>query len=168
MRYLKIFEEYNSKNPIYLMSDEHYELSEWKLIDYKLQLSYKNPDEYSIMHLNIEKINTFYEIIFEFSSKNKDNHTIDIELDFVNDYFRLNNHWGSTINSLKFTRKEDFADFKKKLDTLNIEVKKLFDNYYEDKDDAEWNYNNYIREIDEDLKELCKGKYLISFDINEN
>jgi hypothetical protein len=158
------FMENNEKYPMYMMCDSNCEISEWKLNDYKLRLSYKNPDEYDRKYFNIKEEKTFYEIIFEFSSENKDNHTIDIELDFFNKYFRLNNHYSYTINSLKFTRKKDYNDFRKKLNLLNVEVKKLFNKHFKNK--AGYYYNEYIRQINEDIKnKLCKGKYLKTFEI---
>lgn len=151
----------------YLMCNEDNIISEWNLDSYKLQLSYKNPDEYTRMHLNIKQKKTFYEIIFKFSSKNESEHSIDIELDFHGGYFRLNNHWDCTTNSLKFTRKKDFNDFRKKLDELNIKVKERFENYYKNKEDIKHYYDDYLYQVGEDLKELCKGDYLKKFDLNK-
>lgn len=152
---------------IYHMCDESCEISKWKLNSYQLRLSHKNPDEYSRSYLNIKQPNSFYEIIFNFSCENKNDHRIDIELDLHKRYFRLNNHWACTINSLRFTKKKDYADFRKKLDVINIEVKKLFTDYFKNDEDIEYYYNDYIYQVGEDIKEnLCKGKVLKSFDIN--
>jgi len=136
---------------IYLMVDVDNKISNWILKSYKFQLSYKNPDEYSRRILKIKEEKIFYEIKFILENENKTSF-IDFEINLHKHYFRLNNHWSCDINSLRFTKEKDFDDFNKKIDELNVEVKKVFDDYY--KNDSELYFNDYLYCIKEDFKKL--------------